>query len=273
MPAFYLRNDDVNVLDDELVAVSRRCTEAGVPLTHAVEPANVTDEAVRWLREEKARAPRLIEIMQHGFDHQKREVGEFGGSRPYDEQFRDLGHGKEIMSGRFGDDFLPCLNFPFGPYNQHSMRAADDLGFRIVSSHYNCLPSRRAMYAVGHLLRRGQLLGRHVSYHLDHYPRTGMFCIDMAISFIERYIGEYGAQTCVFYPFEEIRRRIDRFVRHTPVVGLLLHHRYHTDQASLDLINEVIDYVRALPGAEFLNMDEIYRRHDRNPGQGFRDVA
>ncbi|NTV03832.1 hypothetical protein HGA89_02780, partial [bacterium] len=84
MAIFYFRNDDVNVLDEELVNVTRRCTEQGVPITHAVEPANVTDEATAWLRAEKSSAPRLIEIMQHGYDHRKRDKGEFGGNRPYD---------------------------------------------------------------------------------------------------------------------------------------------------------------------------------------------
>lgn len=273
MPVFYIRNDDVNVLDDELVAVTSRCADEGVPITHAVEPANLTDEATQWLREVKARDPRLLEIMQHGFDHQKRDRGEFGGVRPYDDQLNDLSRGKEIMLEAFAGDLFPCLNFPFGPYNRHSMRAADRLGFRVVSSHYNSRRSRRMWYALGHALNRGLVLGRHVSYHLDFYPGTGMFCVDMAVSVIERYLGEYGSRTCVFHPLEEIKRRIDSFVPHTPVIGLLLHHRYHTDEASLDLITDVIRYARSLPDSTFMNIDEVYRHHCPAPGEGFRDVS
>jgi len=273
VPIFYLRNDDINILDDELVAVTRRATEADVPITHTVEPANVTPDAAQWLLETKAAAPRLLEIMQHGYDHVKRDKGEFGGNRPYDDQYRDLARGKEIMLETFGEQLFSCLNFPFGPYNRHSMRAADDLGFRVISSHYNCRRSRRLMYAVGHLLRRGLILDRHVSYHLDFYPGTGMFCVDMAISLIDKYIGPYGGRECVFHPFEEIRRRIDAFVQHTPVIGLLLHHRYHTDQESLDLVSRVLDYAQSLPGARFMNMDEVYQQHAPDPGKGFRDVG
>lgn len=273
MPVFYLRNDDINILDDELVAVTRRATDHGVPITHAVEPANVTDEAVQWLLDTKADAPRLLEIMQHGYDHGKRDKGEFGGKRPYDEQFRDLARGKQIMQEAFGEQFFSCLNFPFGPYNQHSMRAADHLGFRVISSHYNCRRSRRMLYAVGHLLRRGQILDRHVSYHLDFYPGTSMFCVDMAVSFIQKYIGPYGGRECVFHPFEWIKSRIDAFVPHTPVIGLLLHHRYHTDEASLDLISQVLDYAASLPDARFLNMEEVYQEWAPSPAKGFRDVG
>jgi hypothetical protein len=271
MPVFYLRNDDVNLLDDELPAVSRRCTAAGVPITHAVEPANVTEEAAAWLLDERAPAPRLVEIMQHGFDHRKRDRGEFGGRRPFAEQRRDLALGKRIMQDRFGAAFLPCLNFPFGPYNQASMRAADELGYRIVCSHYNCRPSRRFLYAVGRLLGRGQILDRHVSHHLDYYAGTGLFSIDMAVSFIERYIGEYGSRECVFHSADWIVDRVHRFLPHTPVVGLLLHHRFHTSEESLDLITEVLARLQRLPGAEFLNLHEIYRRYCPDPGEGFRD--
>lgn len=273
MPVFYVRNDDINILDEELVHVTRRCTDEGIPITHAVEPANVTDEAVRWLLEEKKKDPRLVEIMQHGYAHRKWDRGEFGGSRPFDDQLRDLTDGRRIMTEKFGPAFLPCLNFPFGPYNQASMRAADRLGYRIVSSHYNCRRSRRLMYAVGHLFRRGQILDRHVSYHLDYYPRTGMFSIDMAVSWIKEYIGEYGSRECVFHTADHVVERAREFVPHTPVIGLLLHHRFHTDQASLDLITEVLKRLKQVPGAEFLNMGEIYARHCPEPGEGFRDVG
>jgi len=270
MPAFYFRNDDVNVLDTELVAVSRRCTDEGVPITHAVEPANLSEEAAAWLSAEKAEKGRLVEIMQHGWDHGLRELGEFGGGRPYDEQYADLGRGKRILLERFGGDFLPCLNYPFGPYNQDSMKAADHLGFRIICSHYNCRASRRVLYKAGHALRAGQILGKHVSWHLDYYPRTGLFSIDMAASFIACYFGEHGSRTCKFHPLDAMKANIEAFIPHTPVIGVLLHHRFHHSPESLDLISETIRHLKTIPGAEFLNLEEIYRRHCPDPGAGFR---
>jgi peptidoglycan/xylan/chitin deacetylase (PgdA/CDA1 family) len=272
MPVFYFRNDDVNVLDPELVAVSRRCTDEGVSITHTVEPANVTDEAAAWLLEEKLKLGRLVEIMQHGYDHRLRDLGEFGGSRPYEDQFEDLKRGKEILIEKFGNDFLPILNFPFGPYNQASMRAADRLGFRVVSSHYNHRQSRRLMYTVGHALKLGQILGKHVSWHLDFYPRTGMFSVDMAASFIDRYIGEHGSITCDFHPLEAMKANIEAFIPYTPVIGVLLHHRFHHYPESLDLITDTIRHLKMIPDAEFLNIEEIYERYCPDPGKGFRDA-
>ena len=271
MAIFYFRNDDVNILDDALIDVSRRCTEQNVPITHAVEPANVTDEAVAWLLAEHAKEPRLVEIMQHGYDHVEKDRGEFGGNRPYEEQYTDLLRGREILTEKFGEVWQPCLNFPFGPYNRHSMRAADDIGYRIICSHYNCRLSRRIMYAVGHTLKRGRLLDRHVSYHLDFYPGTDLFCVDMAVSFIALYIGPHGSRDCNFHDVTKLMQTIKNFTHHTPVVGILLHHRFHYTAASLTLISDLIELLKALPDTEFLNIHEIYQRFCPHPEGDFRD--
>jgi len=272
MPIFFFRNDDVNVLDTELVEVTRRCTEQGVPLSHAVEPANVTDEAVAWLRGEKAKDARLVEITQHGFDHELRDIGEFGGDREFEDARGDLARGREILEQKFGDDFLSALNFPFGLYNQNAIRAADAVGYRIICAHFNARRSRRMMYAVGRALRMGQILGKHVSHHLDFYPRTKMFSVDVSISFIDRYIGPHGSNTCTFHSLDEIKRRVELWMPHTPVIGLLLHHRFHHQAEHRELITRVIDWLKTIEGAEFWNIEEVYRRYCPDPGSGFRDA-
>lgn len=271
MPVFYFRNDDVNTLDSELVEITRRLTEQGVPLTHAVEPANLAPETAAWLLAEKAKAPRLVEIMQHGYDHMLREKGEFGGRRPYQSQLDDLRRGRRILEERFGDAFFPCLNFPFGPYNAASMRAADAVGYRVISSHFNQRLSRRVMYAVGHALRRGRLAGKHVSWHLDFYPGTRLFCVDMAVSFIQRYLGVHPSRECVFHDLTALKARVRAFVPHTPVIGILLHHRFHYRPESMDLVSDLVQHLKTLPDAEFLNIGEIYARFCPTPGAGFRN--
>ena len=101
----YFRNDDVNTLEKELIDITNIFINNSIPIIHAVEPANVTEEAVDYLVRIKERNPEIIEIMQHGFDHICRDQGEFGGKRPYDDQLKDLSKGKEIMESRFGKHF------------------------------------------------------------------------------------------------------------------------------------------------------------------------
>lgn len=271
MPTYFVRNDDVNILDRELVEVTQRCVNEGVPIVHAVEPANITDETVAWLRDQKRQHGRLIEIMQHGYDHRKRGKGEFGGTRTYEDQYRDLRRGRELLEDKFGTDFSPCANFPFGPYNEAAIRALDDLGFRVVNSHYNKKMSRRIFYAFGHLARRGRLLDRHVSWNLRDYPGTSLFCIDVSISFIGGYVGQYGSRECHFNTASNLIASTLAYANVIPVVGMVLHHRFHTTSASNDLISEVLQALKATNDSEFLNLEEIHARFRPGAGWGFRN--
>ena len=256
----YFRNDDVNSLDFELMELTRVFLEEGVPITHAVEPANVKDDTVGWLLSVRSHHPHLIGIMQHGYDHRKRDLGEFGGRRTYADQYRDLRNGKMIMQQAFGENLLNAINFPFGPFNPDTVRAIDDLGFEVMSSHFNYRLSRRLFYALSRVLDRGQLLGKYASRHMSYYPGTRLYVIDMCISFIRSYQGPYGSRSCEFMGLEALLREFSRFRRYTDVVGFLLHHRYHGSRESLQLVRQVIRAIRQDPAVEFASLDGLHRR-------------
>ena len=84
----YFRNDDVNSLDRELIEITDFFLSQDIPIIHAVEPANVNMDTIDWLNDVKDKKPELIEIMQHGYDHKKRSIGEFGGNRAYNDQLK-----------------------------------------------------------------------------------------------------------------------------------------------------------------------------------------
>ena len=76
----FFRNDDVrDVLDDSLIGLTELCLKHQVPIAHAVEPANVTPEVVDWLMATKKKHKRLIEIIQHGYDHSLNVTKMVGG--------------------------------------------------------------------------------------------------------------------------------------------------------------------------------------------------
>jgi hypothetical protein len=255
----YFRNDDVNTLDRELVEVTELLHGRGIPIIHAVEPANVRDDTVEWLLQLREKERRLTEIMQHGFDHRKRDQGEFGGNRPYEDQLRDLAAGQKIMREKFGGHFLNAVNFPFGPYNMGTIRAVSELGYEIVSSHYNWRLSRRILYRIGNLIGAGRLFGKHVSHHLRYYPGTRVFEIDMCISFIDSYLGGYHTSECVFNPLERILESYLNFEKHTEVIGFLIHHRYHRDRQAMDLIEATMGMLEER-GVVFSNYSELFTR-------------
>ncbi len=261
MNIFFFRNDDVrDNLDQSLVDITDIFIKNEIPITHAVEPANLTPEVVAWLIEVKKSYPELIGIMQHGYDHKvknKHKKGEFGGQRSYEEQYQEIWKGRELMDIYFGDVWFPAFNFPYAPYNRASIRALDDLGYKVLNSHYNIDWKRRIFYFLGHLLGRGLLLNHHVSWNMNKYPGTSMYEISMSISFIKRYINE--ETDCELYSYEDLCSQIDRYMLCPYPVGLLLHHRYHTAQDSVVLISRVIDYLES-KGAAAVSMEDIYQR-------------
>ncbi|MCB1162739.1 MAG: polysaccharide deacetylase family protein [Candidatus Krumholzibacteriia bacterium] len=265
----FFRNDDVNELTPELIALSELFFAAEIPIIHAVEPGNVTDDCVDWLLEKKAQHGRLLEIMQHGYNHTKHYDGEFGGKRGYREQYEDLKRGQDIMDARFGDQWFSAMNFPYGPYNQDAIRAVDALGYKVFNGHYNPRRSRRLFYALGRLMGKGQIMNRHISHHLEIYPGTSTFTIDMAITYIDSYYGHYGSQECTFFSVDELMQRFEEAKRHINAIGWLLHHRYHNSEASLRLVQDTIDAVRKSdPAIEFWNFEEIHAAYA--PGASVR---
>jgi hypothetical protein len=267
----FFRNDDINDLTPELKSVTKLLIDEGIPIIHAVEPGNVTDECTAWLLEQQDRHGRLLQIMQHGYNHTQHSKGEFGGGRSYQEQYDDLKRGREIMNERFGEQWYPAVNFPYGPYNQDTIRAVEELGFKIFNGHFNPRFSRRMFYALGRMLGRGQILDKHISYHLGIYPSTNMFTVDMAISYINNYYGDYGSKDCDWHAREFLINRHNEARRYINVIGWLLHHRYHNDEESLRLVLDTIAEMRRQdPDIEFWNFAEIY---DAYAAQAFATVS
>jgi hypothetical protein len=234
-----------------------------IPITHAVEPANIAPPVVEWLLHFKNEYPDLVEIMQHGYDHtvkNQRQIGEFGGQRTYGEQYADIRSGKDLMNHHFGDQWFECFNFPYAPYNPAAIRAVNDVGYKVLNSHFNCDWRRQLFYRAGHLLRRGHLLNHHVSWNLQRYPGTDLFEIDMNISFIGKYLDEESASEML--TIEQLQKETRMYSRYR-TVGVLLHHRYHNTEDKIALVEEYLEWCSRQPGVVFMNLESIYERFRR----------
>lgn len=258
---FFFRNDDIRgSLDKELIDIHDLFVRRNVPIIHAVEPANVTPEVVAWLLQQSAKHPEILSLMQHGYDHtikNKEKKGEFGGQRGYQEQYDDIAKGKVLMNQYFGDQWFEAFNFPYAPYNAEAISALDDVGYLVLNSHYNCEWKRQLLYAAGHFLRKGLLLGKHVSWNHEIYPGTSIREISMNITFIQTYHNE--ATDCDFFSYEDLCSKIDKYITTPYPIGLLLHHRYHTSHASMVLIEKVFDYLQK-KACKAVSMQQIYER-------------
>ncbi len=257
----FFRNDDVrHKLDKSLIEITELFIDKKIPITHAVEPANITKEVAEWLLETKKSNPDYIEIMQHGFDHSiKNKIikGEFGGQRTYNEQYNDIKRGKELMNSWFGNLWFPAFNFPYAPYNPAAIKAVNDLGYKVLNSHYNSGLSRKIFYLAGHLVKRGFLFNHHVSWNLNYYPDTRLFEIDMNISFIKKYLNE--DEDAEFFTFNDLKTKTLQYSKYK-TTGVLLHHRYHNSQSKLKLVEDYLNWCTT-NGFDFTSLAGIYNSY------------
>lgn len=252
----FFRNHGVGELTPELVAVSELLWEQEVPVTHAVEPGNLTDECAAWLRERQAENGRLLEITQHGYHGARHEAGEFGGGRSYREQYDDLERGLKIMDDRFGDGWFRAISLPQGHHNRDTLRAIEDLGYLSLSGRHDAGLSGKLVRSIGRVLKGGRGGSDRLGQHLAAVPGTNAFAISWTIDLLADGAGDGLADR------DDLLRRFEEARGRTDVIGWRLHHRLHGTPASLDLLRETVAELRGLqPAIEFRNSAEILAAH------------
>jgi hypothetical protein len=268
MKYIFFRNDDVReTLDITLVDLTNIFIREGVPITHVVEPANITAEVISWLKKLKEEYPQIIEIGQHGYDHRlkaqkmifgKLRKGEFGYGRSYEEQLTEIESGKQIMDATFGDSWVSLFTFPFGGKNLDAIRAVDDCGYKIMNDHHKLDWNHKLFYFTGRLLRRNFLFERPVSYNLKKRPQTNLFNININISLIKKYIND--ETECVMYSLDELKALTKMYLREK-TIGIVLHHRYHNDRDKMQLVTDYINWLKTINGVQFVNQQTIYEKY------------
>jgi hypothetical protein len=259
----FFRNDDVNKIEPGLVEVTDALNQLGAPITHAVEPANLQDECRQFLLDSSLSD---VEIIQHGFSHKRHDIGEFGGRRSRSDQMKDLREGREIMQDSFHDRFFPAMSFPFGSYNEFTIPILEELGYPVVSCHWRHQRSRQVFYRLGRLLGKGRWLGRHVSHDLRKYPGTQVLEISVTISPISRYMPAEGATACEFHSLETLQKMFVACRRISPVVGIVLHHRFRASDSALEDLRAFVAWIKSQPETEFCTLRNVYDRlvQDKN---------
>lgn len=251
----FLRNDDVRqALDQSLIDLTMLCIKHKVPISHAVEPANVTQEVSEWLISLKKQFPDLIEIIQHGYNHNldnPEQKMEFGGKRDFQEQYNDIKKGKEIMDKVFGDLWEPIFTFPYGTFNEPTLKAIDQLGYIAISSKIKFTYKGRLKNSFGRLLGKNILFGKKINYHPGIRHGHKFKEVSVSANIIKKYT---GVSTAEHYTIEDIMKQIRIASVHTKIIGLLFHHRFHTD--NLSLISDLIDRLKE-QGYSFSNLRNI----------------
>ena len=141
---FFFRDDDVGWANDEFRALLACFRRHSVPLDIALIPNVLTAAFAGEIRAVHDEAPALIGIHQHGFSHTNHElVGrkcEFGTSRTYDDQARDIQLGKTKLEAMLGSALDPIFTPPWNRCTDITAACLTELGFRVLSRDSTATP-------------------------------------------------------------------------------------------------------------------------------------
>lgn len=262
----FFRNDDIRqVLDNSLIGITDLFIKNNIPITHAIEPANITSEVIEWILFIKINHPDLIEIIQHGYSHKlnyesliggKLKKGEFGGIRTYYEQFNEISKGKRHMDSYFSDLWFPAFSFPYGARNKEAIKAVSDCGFKVINGSMGISAQYNLLYFIGHLLNKEMLFGRKISWNLKYKPNTKLFQIDTSISLIKKFYDE--DVNADFFTLEELKHKTLLYLKKKKNIGFVLHHRYHNTEEKIKLVDDFLVWLKTLPDIKFCTMETIY---------------
>lgn len=204
----FFRLDDVDELTPAVRALVELFVARKLPLHCAVIPGRASPETARFLLASRERFPG-IEFGTHGWMHEERGWGEFGGNRPYDAQRADIEKGRARMRDLFGEGSAPVFTPPWGKWNRWTPKALADAGYRILSAGF---PDSRRQRWLGPAARALGLatIGRvPVSYHPGPVASSGLREISVSVD--------------VAADGEDLAGAADRAAARTPLVGVLLH--------------------------------------------------
>jgi hypothetical protein len=256
MTALFLRNDDVGDRTPALEAVSGILTELAMPVSHQVIPSRLTDTGVAFLLDRKHAAPDGVFLHQHGYKHEQMVDGEqrwteFAGGRPYRDQLEAIEAGRALMGRRLGDAVgAEVFTPPSHKYDENTVRALQESGFRVLSAAFYTAARARAYYALGRATRSVTMLGHRVSHHGRTIPGTTLVEVSISID-LDAAAAAPGSGEAV----AAFRSDLQRARRYTDLVGVMMHHERFGDAARLANLRAVLEDVRTDPQLELTTLE------------------
>ena len=134
---FFFRDDDIGWATGEFRALLACFRRYSVPLDLAAIPNVLTSELADEICTLHAQSPALLGVHQHGFSHTNHEVSgrkcEFGAARVYEDQYRDIEHGKIRLEALLGSVLDPIFTPPWNRCTETTAACLRELGFRVLS--------------------------------------------------------------------------------------------------------------------------------------------
>ena len=216
----FLRDDDIDSDESTLRTLCDITISHGIPLNLEVIPGRLTPETIRFLKNLKRIDPSLIGLDQHGWCHTNHEKEgrkcEFGISRSFEEQLKDISAGKATLEEALGERFFPAFTPPWNRMTEDTCRVLDELGFLVLSKD------------------RGK------------HPVTGYRFREISTT-LDLYQWQSGA---TMKAPEAIAQALTIQFNELEAIGLLLHHKV-MDEEAFSFLNALLKLLRAYPCVQF----------------------
>jgi uncharacterized radical SAM superfamily Fe-S cluster-containing enzyme len=150
----FFRDDDVCRLDDKFLDFFHLFLQLKIPVTYGIIPSKMKPDLVVFLRRMKDRYPSLLALAQHGWQHANHnknaateEKYEFGPSRSYQDQKKDILSGWLKMRREFQDRFTPAFIPPFHGFDFTTLEIINELSewknFAMFSAGRKTFPKKK----------------------------------------------------------------------------------------------------------------------------------
>jgi len=222
-----------------LVDVNGILIEEAVPVTLSVIPFignHTLDEdpsLVVYLKNLKRTHPNLFEIALHGYDHQMLSDfyggSEFGGVE-YPNQYGRIVLGKKALKKTLDVDpvtFIP----PFGTYDNNTVLALKELGFKAVSG--------------------GARFTKVYYNKTDPFITEGIFHVPESQSFVMNW------QNHIFYTLDFLKTRFDEYYESGSIYVQTIHYFTFTSQEKLDQLKDFIDFMKDHEKLRFMTLRDF----------------
>lgn len=237
----FVRFDDIDKKTKELESLIGMFINFKIPINLGVIPACVDNYTINFLKKEKNKHPDLIEIDQHGFDHNRIARGEFDVKEEL--LTSKLENGKKIMTQYFGDNFSGILTIPWHAHSNSLPAVAKRFGFTCISVNYRNDDFGKIYYFMGKILRRNSFLGFHVSYNFQT-SHQGILEVSPSIDVMKSYGGAGILKTT-----DEIFAEFNKIKKTQKNIGFLLHAQYFKTVERVEFLKAIFQ--------ELLNNKEL----------------
>jgi hypothetical protein len=220
---YFVRDDDVGELTDELKAFTETFAEVGIPVSYQIIPSRLTVRCADYLLAHQRQHPQLVDFGQHGLHHRMTLNGrelkrEFGPERSFEDQAQTIQLGREMLNQRLGAAaaMIEVFTPPQHKFDSNTIRAAAAAGHRIFSAACYPTPHHQFAYALGRGLGLGAVGCHGISYDGQMRPEAPVLEMSIAIDVDDGRRRKRNAA--------DVERSLRAVATRRNHVGLMFHH-------------------------------------------------